>query len=468
MAMPLPRARTADRWRVRRSPYYYRRILAHLASIVAPGARVLDVGCGTGELLAHLQPELGVGVDLDGGVVAAARRRHPHLSFVEMTGENVDQLSVKFDYVVLSQMLGEVYDVGELFSAVRRVCHERTRVLIVQCSRVWQPALKLAEWLRIKRPSAGTNWLPADELEHLLKMHGFESIQTTGVTLAPVPMPPVSGLLNRVMANLPVCRQFCLNYVTVARSRPEAPSRGTTAPSLTVVVPARNEAGNIAELLKRMPVMTERQEVIFVEGHSRDDTWDVIRSVVGAYDGPLHVRCMQQNGEGKGDAVRQAFAEATGDVLMILDAELSVPPEELPRFYRAITTGQGELINGSRMVYLMDRKAMRFLNLLANKLFGWLFTFLIDQRCRDTLCGTKVLTRKDYERIAANRKYFGALDPFGDFDLLFGAARLRLKIIDMPVHYKARTYGDTNISRFHHGFLLLRMCAVAARKLKFT
>lgn len=177
---------------------------------------------------------------------------------------------------------------------------------------------------------------------------------------------------------------------------------------------------------------------------------------------------MKQTGEGKGDAVRQAFAQASGDVLMILDADLSVSPEELPAFYHAITSGQGELINGSRMVYLMDRKAMRFLNLLANKLFGWLFTFLINQRCRDTLCGTKVLMRRDYERIAANRDYFGGLDPFGDFDLLFGASRLNLKILDVPIHYKARTYGETNISRFRHGLMLLRMCALASRKLKFV
>ncbi len=456
-----------DAGTTRRMPYYYRRILSQLSRVVEPGAKVLDIGCGTGELLAHLKPGVGVGVDTDGGSLAKARCLHPQLSFVEMRGESVDQLSVKFDYVIISQVLGEVYDIGELLTAVQGVCHDRTRVMIVQCSRVWQPALKLAEWLRIKRPSRENNWLPADELEHLLKMHGFDSIQTTGQTLAPLPMPLVSGIINRVVANLPIFRQLCLNYTTVARSLTAAQATANKTASLTIVVPARNEAGNIAPLLDRIPKITEQQEVIFVEGHSRDDSWEVIQRVVRNYDGPFRVRCMQQHGEGKGDAVRQAFAAATGDVLMILDADLSVPPEELPAFYHAITSGQGELINGSRMVYLMDRKAMRFLNLLANKLFGWLFTFLIDQRCRDTLCGTKVLTRQDYERIATNRKYFGALDPFGDFDLLLGAARLRLKIVDMPVHYKARTYGDTNISRFRHGFMLLRMCAVAGRKLKF-
>ena len=177
---------------------------------------------------------------------------------------------------------------------------------------------------------------------------------------------------------------------------------------------------------------------------------------------------MQQSGRGKGDAVRKGFAEARNDVLVILDADISVPPEEVPQFVRALECGHGEFINGSRMVYPMDKRAMRFLNLLANKFFGYAFTFLLGQRFRDTLCGTKVISRRDYERLAANRSYFGDFDPFGDFDLLFGAARLNLKIVDIPVHYKERIYGETNISRFSHGWLLLKMCAFAARKIKFV
>lgn len=442
--------------------------MRYVGRIVEPGARVLDIGCGSGTLLAHVRPSVGVGVDTDPAEIAKARAAHRGLRFSTLPGERVHELGDTFDYVIISQLLGEVYDLRTLFRSVQAVCHERTRVIIVQYSRLWQPALKVAEWLGIKRRVDEHNWLPADEIEHQLGMAGFETIHTTPLTIAPLPFPLVSNFVNRFIAHLPLVRQLCLSNVTVARSREAAARVATAQPSLSIIVPARNEAGNIRPLLDRIPEMAPRQEIIFIEGHSKDETWAAIQRAVDEYDGPFSLCAMRQPGAGKGDAVRAAFAEASGEMLMILDADISVPPEELPAFYEMLSSGHGEFINGSRLVYLMDKKAMRFLNLVANKLFGWLFTFLINQRCRDTLCGTKVLMRRDYERIATNRSYFGNFDPFGDFDLLLGAARLQLKILDVPVHYKARTYGDTNISRFRHGLLLLRMCGVAASKLKFV
>jgi glycosyltransferase involved in cell wall biosynthesis len=270
------------------------------------------------------------------------------------------------------------------------------------------------------------------------------------------------------MGNLPLLHQLGLNAVLIARSVDPRVLRMSSPRSASIVIPARNEAGHIHPLLDRIPQFAPRQEIIFVEGNSTDDTWAQIQRAARDYSGPFTVKCLRQDGKGKGDAVRKGFAAATGDVLIILDADISVPPEELPGFYQALASGQGEFINGSRMVYLMDKRAMRFLNLLGNKVFGALFTYLLSQPFRDTLCGTKVLLRSDYERIAAGRTYFGDFDPFGDFDLLFGAARANLKIIDLPVHYKARTYGETNISRFRHGWMLLKMCILAARKLKFV
>ena len=234
-----------------------------------------------------------------------------------------------------------------------------------------------------------------------------------------------------------------------------------------MIIPARARPGNIKPLLDRVPAMGEKTEVIFIEGNSTDNTWEVVQKTVAEYTGPFAVSCYKQTGKGKGDAVRLGFAKATGEILMILDADISVPPEELPRFVDLIAKQQCEFANGSRLVYPMEKEAMQFLNMIANKMFGWMFTFLLSQRLRDTLCGTKVLRKADYEKIVANRAYFGDFDPFGDFDLLFGAARLNLKITDVPVHYKQRVYGSTNISRFRHGLLLLRMCAFAARKIRF-
>ncbi|MBU0718809.1 MAG: glycosyltransferase [Planctomycetes bacterium] len=451
-----------------RSHYYFKRICRRLATVVEPRSHVLEIGCGNGDLLASLKPACGVGIDLSQQLVNEARQRHREMRFVRMSGEQVHKLGDKFDYVVISQTLDEVYDLQELFRSIQSVCHARTRLVIVHYSRLWQPALRLMEWLRVKKPSPQRNWLPADEISHLLRLSGFETVRMFGLTIAPLPVPGLSGFLNRFVGNLPLVHLLGLNYVIVARPTFPESSTKLDAPSVSIVVPACNEAGHIRPLLQRIPRFAKQQEVIFVEGHSSDHTWQEIQDTVRDYDGPLVVKCLQQDGKGKGDAVRKGFAAASGNVLMILDADISVPPEELPTFYRALVSKQGEFINGSRMVYMMDDKAMRFLNLLGNKAFGWMFTYLLSQRFRDTLCGTKVLTRQNYERIAANRSYFGDFDPFGDFDLLFGAAKLNLKIVDVPVHYQARAYGDTNISRFSHGWMLLRMCLLAARKLKFV
>ena len=445
-----------------------RRLTRRIVSLVEPGSRVLEIGCGEGDLLAALKPAYGVGVDLSGRAVAAARRKYPQLRFSRLPGERVHRLADTFDYVVLSLTLDEVYDVLTLWKALHAVCHARTRLIIVQQSRLWQPLTTVGRWLKRLPCNPCRNWLPSDEIVHLLRLADFEPIRLFGMTPVPLGIPLISTLLNRLVGNLPVCHHVGLHYVIVARSLRPSVRPHDDRPSVSVVIPARNEAGHLPGLLERIPRLAERQQVIFVEGQSTDDTWDVLQRTVQAYRGPFDVLCLRQSGTGKADAVRTGFARATGEVLMILDADLGVPPEELGTFYDALRTGRGELINGSRMVYLMDPRAMRFLNLLANKLFGWIFTYLLSQPFRDTLCGTKVLTRRDYQRIAAQRDYFGELDPFGDFELLFGAARLNLRILDVPVHYKARAYGETNISRFRHGWLLLRMCALAARKLKFV
>jgi glycosyltransferase involved in cell wall biosynthesis len=256
-------------------------------------------------------------------------------------------------------------------------------------------------------------------------------------------------------------------YGIIARPSPSLFAAPKGPPSTSVVIPCRNEAGHIASLVERLPDLGAGSEFLFVEGNSRDDTEQAIREAIARNPGrPL--RLLKQTGQGKGDAVRLGFEQARGDVLVILDSDMGVSPEDVPKFVSALARGKGEMINGSRMVYPIEGRAMRFLNLLANKLFAALFSWILEQQVRDTLCGTKALYREDYERIAANRAYFGEFDPFGDFDLLFGAARLNFKIVDVAVRYHERRYGETNISRFRHGLLLARMSLFAARKLKFV
>jgi glycosyltransferase involved in cell wall biosynthesis len=324
----------------------------------------------------------------------------------------------------------------------------------------------LARRLGLARPLLPQNWITYEDAENMLGLAGLEVIRHQNEVLFPLRVPVLNFIFNVLLVRLWPFNMLALCHVVVARRRP-LPDRGLGhAPKVTVLVPARNEEGNVDAIFDRMPQFEGGTEIIFVEGNSRDQTWLAAQRAAASRP-HLNIRLMQQPGRGKGDAVRTGFAVATGDILLILDADLTVAPEDLPRFVNALRDGTAEFVNGVRLVYAMENGAMRPLNFIANKFFSLAFTWLLDQPVKDTLCGTKVLWRQDYEKIAANRRYFGDFDPYGDFDLLFGAAKLSLKIVDMPIRYAERTYGETNINRWSGGVLLLNMTLFAARRLKF-
>jgi glycosyltransferase involved in cell wall biosynthesis len=329
-------------------------------------------------------------------------------------------------------------------------------------SNLWRPVLRGGEQAGLKSPTLLQNWLSADDARNLLHLAGWEVIKTDPRILWPVRTPGWDWICNRWLA--PLLSQFCLTVTIIARPKPQPAARPEYRCS--VVIPARNEAGNIEAAVQRTPEMGQGTEIIFIEGHSKDNTWEEIQRVVAKYPQRC-IKMLKQSSRGKGGAVREAFAVATGDLLFILDADLTMPPEQLPKFYEVARSGTAEFVNGVRLVYPMEEEAMQFLNMVANKAFGLTFSWLLGQKLKDTLCGTKVLFREDYEALARNRAYFGDFDPFGDFDLIFGAAKLNLRLIDLPIRYAARTYGQTNIHRWSHGWLLLRMVIFAARRLKF-
>lgn len=367
-------------------------------------------------------------------------------------------------HVLMLSLTEEYTDIYNELAFLRNNLNPNTRVCVVTMSRIWNILRK-----RIYRSDPGAesyNWIPPTELVNLFEQSGFEIVQQKSAVIIPFAIPVINRLANRWLSQLPIIRH--LSVFNVVTFRPLL-RESISEPSVSIIVAARNEAGNIKNLVDRLPVISSKQELIFVEGGSKDDTWEVIQDVIdkNSFKGFMTIRSFKQLGTGKGDAVRLGFSKASGDILIILDADISVPPEELSRFVDVIKNDKCEFANGSRLVYPMERQAMQFLNLIGNRLFGVVFSFLIGQSVRDTLCGTKALWAKDYARIADQRKYFGDIDPFGDFDLLFGASRLGLKIRDVPVHYKERVYGSTNISRFRHGFLLIRMTGIAARRLKF-
>src|SRR5437867_1344963 len=441
--------------------YYQPLLQRYYRFLVPPGLRVLELGCSSGELLAAMEPARGVGIDFSPAIIALARQRHPDLEF-HVAGAAAFSAPEKFDYILLSDLVNDLPDVQELLNRLHQFAEPQTRLALNFFNNLWRPILALAERIGAKAPTPRQNWLSSLDMKNLLHLAGWELIKMEARILWPVRTPLLEPILNRWFA--PLLRPFCLTVFMVARPRPSAPPERHY--SCSVVIPARNEAGNIEAAVQRTPEIGLGTELIFIEGGSTDNTWEEIQRVKAKFP-KRDIKALKQQSKGKGGAVREALAAAAGDLLFILDADLTMPPEQLPKFYDVARSGTADLVNGVRLVYPMEHEAMRFLNMIANKFFGAAFSWLLGQSLKDTLCGTKVLFKKDYEAIARNRAYFGDFDPFGDFDLLFGAAKLNLRIIDLPIRYQARTYGETNIQRWRHGWLLLRMTGFAAIRLKF-
>jgi SAM-dependent methyltransferase len=456
-------AQSLEHWEWIRG-YYHRRLAAIYGFLIPPAMRVLELGCSQGDLLASLRPSHGVGVDLSERMLQRARARHPQLEFLHA---DVHEFlpEERFDFIILSDLINELWDVQRVLELVARCSVPSTRVVINTYSRLWEIPRRLAEKLGLAKPQLSQNWLTKEDLQNLLYLAGFEIIRVSSEILWPLRTPGWDVLCNRYLVKLGLFSWMGITNVLVARPRPQPCN--DPEPVVSVIVPARNEAGNIRRIFDETPQLGAGTELIFVEGHSRDHTYEAIEQEIKLRPSG-RTKLFRQTGRGKGDAVRLGFAKASGEVLMILDADLTVPAEDLARFYEAWRSGNGEFINGVRTVYPMQDRAMRFFNLLGNKFFSLAFTWLFGQSVKDTLCGTKVLSKRHYNMIADNRSYFGDFDPFGDFDLLFGAAKYSFKIIDLPVRYRERTYGSTNIQRWTHGWLLLRMVLLAMSRMKFV
>ena len=459
---------------MKKNKFYYDLKEKSLINKIPKELKVLEIGCWTGDLISKLEPSFGVGIDLCEKAITEAKEKNysQNIRFIAGDFFNVQTREligdVKFDAIVVVNTIGQVHDVISFLKLLHSFCHSRTRIYLYGYNRIWQPLYRLGEIFGLKVKSPEENWLPSEELKQMFYLTDFQEVSINYQLLFPFYIPVLSEVINKFFAHLPLFEN--LSMIVGFILRPVGEKYKLEKPlssSCSVVIPCRNEAGHINELVKRLPDLSYGSEYIFVEGNSTDNTEKVIKNIIEEHpDKPF--RFFKQTGKGKGDAVRLGFSKAKGDILAILDADITVPPEDLSKFIELLIENRAEFINGSRMVYPMEKEAMRFLNMIANKFFAYLFSFLLGCQVRDTLCGTKVLWKKDYENIVRNRSYFGDFDPFGDFDLIFGAARLNLKIIDFPVRYAERTYGETNISRFRHGLLLLQMSLFAFKKLKMV
>jgi SAM-dependent methyltransferase len=446
--------------------YYHKLLRCYYRFFIPPGLRILEVGCGHGDLLTALEPALGVGIDFSEEMIRCAAEKHKSLSFIQADSHDLP-LKGTFDVIILSDLVNDLWDVQSVLQELRNFSHPGTRLVLNFFNNLWRIPLSAAKKMGLGFETLEQNWFSPQDIFNLLELAGFEVISTRPLILFPLRFHLFSKIANRYLVNFIPLRWFALTNLVIARPTPDSmQSLSGFEVTTSVIVPARNEAGNIETILNRIPQLGKDTEIIFVEGQSTDQTYETIARAIKR-NGDRKCRLLQQIGRGKGDAVRLGFDEARGDVLIILDADMTVPPEDLGRFVEALASGKGEFINGVRLIYPMENQSMRFLNMVGNKFFSLAFSWLLGQPINDTLCGTKVLWKRDYEKITRNRAYFGDFDPFGDFDLLFGAAKLNLKIAEIPIRYRSRSYGDTNIDRWRHGWLLLKMVLFAAKRIKF-
>jgi len=456
-----------QKWR-KKNLYYYKDLESFYKCLVQPHDDVLEIGSGLGDLLNIVQPSYGLGIDINSVAVEIAKNKYEHLDFLVIDGEEFITNKL-FDYILLANTISYIHDIQKVFNNLYKLCYSSTRVILTFHNPGWEFILRLATFLKQRMPVDSLNWLNREDVENLLKLTDFEIVEHGKRFIFPKNIPLLSWFLNKFIAPLPFFNQFCLTEYIIARPRIDSQESQKNLRELTcsVVIPARNEAGNIESCITRMPKLGKHTEVIFIEGHSNDNTWEEIQRVQSQYQDQWNIEIFQQTGKGKGNAVREAFAIAQGDILIILDSDLTVRPEDLIYFFNSIALGHCEFANGCRLVYPISEDTMPWLNRMANRFFAWLLSYLLNTKIKDSLCGTKVLKRTHYERIAKNRAYFGNFDPFGDFDLLFGAAKLGLQIQDIPVRYMPRTYGQSNIQHIKEGLVLFKMCLYAAKKMKF-
>ncbi len=448
-------------WR-RRNSFYYNDVESFLTFLIPRGATVLHAGADSAALLQKLAPRNGVGIHPSAPTIAHIQYTDKAVSYVQC---ELADISDTFEFIVFSDILGHVHDV----EAVLREASDRTfwngRIVITQYSALWEPILDFASTIGLRMPRVVQSWLSGGDLENFARLAGLEVVRRGTRVLVPFYIPLVSTFFNKYLGNIfPFTRLGLYHYLVLRKQNARTLIE---KPTLSIVVPARNEAGMIDTILRDLTALDCMTELIFVEGHSSDKTYESIERAVSSYKGNKKILYTKQSGRGKGDAVRKGFDMATSDIITIFDADMTVPAADIPKFYRAIVENRGDFINGSRLVYPLEKQSMRFLNFLGNKFFSMAFSWLLNTRVKDTLCGTKMLWKDDYKAIQAGRNFFGDFDPFGDFDLLFGASKLNRKIIDLPVHYGERTYGTTNIQRWRHGWLLLKMVVFAMRKIKF-
>ncbi len=447
-----------DFWK-KKNWYYYEQIKDFYQKNIPSDKSVLELGCGTGEILHCVRPIYGVGIDISEEMIKLAQNKFPDLEFIINPAEESFTIEEKFDYIIMCDLLDHASDIWRVFKNLENFTEEGSRVIITTVNPIWDSIFMVLERWKLKMPEGPHNFLFKADIINLLKLFGYEIEQDGLFLLLPVYIPFISTLINRYLCRLPLIKNFSLvQYIIAKKTEKETNDREL---SCSIIIPCFNEAENVAECLRRIPQIGKFTEIIFVNDGSNDGTAEIVKGLVQESQ---RVKLISYSpNKGKAHAIKAGFDISMGDVLMILDADMTVMPEDLEKFFWAISIPEVDFVNGTRMVYPLEKEAMRGLNRLGNKIFSFLFTWLLGQRITDTLCGTKAILKEIYHKINMT-KY----DQWGDFDLLLNAAELRLRIVEMPVRYKRRLKGESKMRPFKHGFKLLLRCLIGFKELKLA
>ena len=434
--------------------YFYRYRRKILRRIIPPHKKILDIGCGGGDNLANLTPSRGLGLDISSHMVHLAKSRHPELEFICKDIDTYSPEEGDWEYLLAINLLLEVPDINLTLNRIHHIMSEETRLVILNHSANWEFLFRIYTFFQKWNKRINQNWLNRRDYENLFNNCGFQVIKKTKALLVPINIPILSNIINWLFHQIPFIRRFGLLDIYTLKKR--IPRERLPDFSVSVIVPCKNESENIPAIIPRMPGMGRFTEIVFVDDLSTDDTHKCMQEQKEKFP-DVPVKIVDGSGLGKGAACRKGFEAATGDILMILDADLTVPPEVLPDFFEIIQAGHAEFVNGSRQVYQLEEDSMRMANCIGNGFFAYLFSFLMGFRVNDTLCGTKVFFRKHYPLILESREFFATNDVWGDFDLLFAASRHNLMYTEHPVHYFPRTYGETKMGRrLHNAQIMFR------------
>lgn len=424
---------------------------------------VLDVGCGTGYLTNLINMEKISALEPNINLFNYAKNKYKNIKFYNQKAEDHNK---KYDYIILSDTLSYTFDLYEIFNSLKKNLNENGKTIITIYNPLFKPLIDFIKLLKFIPTKNNINWLTPSDIFNFLYLTDWEVIKFDKKIVFPFNIPFITSFINKFFEIfLPF---LCLKSIYVCKPKYkniDLKTRNQT--SLSIIIPARNEEGNIEQILKRFPLINNKIELIFVEGNSTDNTWREIQDVSKKFPS-LNVKFFQQPGSGKYDAVKFGISKSNGEFFLILDSDMTVPPEEIKKFYEILNSGKAEMVNGVRLVYPLERDSMQYLNFMANKFFSIAFSWIFRQRISDTLCGTKGMSKNNYLKIINQKNLFKLNDPFGDFELIFGAYFLNLKIVDIPIRYQKRYYGSTNIRRFFHGTVLLKILFKLIIKIKIN